>query len=181
METNYEEFKLDEHTEERIVKEARVRERHRILREVYRHYLDFYDYCRREGKDSIEYAGITINIEDLKAGISELAGRKKQAFYLHVLQDLLQRDVAEIMGITTVSVGQYVDAACRQLAEIYWGDSVPKKVVLSDFLGERLARGTKVCFMCAIEKDLDEYDPEEETDTIDGLKHSCRDCCINTN
>jgi DNA-directed RNA polymerase specialized sigma24 family protein len=95
-------------------------DRHRILREVYRHYLDFEDFYRRTGRETLEHKGVTVNFLDLKDGIDKLSGRKQQAFYLNVIRDMKQKDVAEIMGITTVSVGQYVDAACRQLAEVYW-------------------------------------------------------------
>lgn len=101
---------------------ASVTQRHRILREVYRHYTDFEDFFRRTGKDTLEHKGIVINFTDLKKGINELSGRKQEAFYLNVIRDMKQKDVAEIMNITTVSVGQYVDAACRQLAETYWAD-----------------------------------------------------------
>lgn len=37
-----------------------------------------------------------------------------------MVQDMKQREVADIMGITTVSVGQYVEAAVMQLAEEYF-------------------------------------------------------------
>lgn len=95
-------------------------DKHRMLREVYRHYIDFQDFWQREGLESFEYQGLTFNFMDLKDGIEGLSGRKKEAFYLNVIRDMKQKDVAEIMKITTVSVGQYVDAACRQLADIYW-------------------------------------------------------------
>jgi DNA-directed RNA polymerase specialized sigma24 family protein len=97
-----------------------LQERHRILREVYRHYIDFYDFFRRTGQDTIDYRGLTISFLDLKKGVDKLAGRKKEAFHLNVIRDMKQKEVAEIMGITTVSVGQYVDAACRQLSEEYF-------------------------------------------------------------
>ena len=91
-----------------------------ILREVYRHYIDFEDFWKRTGKESITHKGITINFLDLKRGVESLADRKQQAFYLNVIRDMKQKDVAAVMGITTVSVGQYVAEACRQLAQIYW-------------------------------------------------------------
>lgn len=99
-------------------------EKYLILREVYRHYLDFQDYWQRTGRDTIEHKGVTINFMDLKDGVENLADRKKEAFYLNVIRDMKQKDVAEIMGITTVSVGQYVAEACRQLATVYWKDQV---------------------------------------------------------
>lgn len=96
-------------------------DKHLIIREAFRHYIDLYDYWKREGKPTITYKGITISILDLKRILSEveLSDRKAQAFYLNVLQDKKQKEVAEIMGITTVSVGQYVNAACRQYADLY--------------------------------------------------------------
>ena len=102
-----------------------LNEKHKILREVYRHYSDFYDYYRLQGgSDTITYKGITISFLDLKRVIqqTDLSDRKMQAFVLNVLEDKKQKEVAEIMNITTVSVGQYVDAACRQLSELYWTD-----------------------------------------------------------
>ncbi len=53
---------------------------------------------------------------------SALAPRKREAFFFNVVMDMKQRDVAEKMNITTVSVGQYVDAACEQMAVEYFGD-----------------------------------------------------------
>ena len=109
-------------------------EKHKILREVYRRYLDFKDYVSRTGNDVIEYAvetekgsgvyvPVTISFTDLKNGVNELAPRKREAFFLNVICDKLQREVAEIMNITTVSVGQYVDAAMIQLAKRYFAEN----------------------------------------------------------
>lgn len=106
-----------------------LNEKHKILREVFRHYLDFYDFYRLQGgSDTITYKGITISFLDLKRVIQEtdLSDRKMQAFVLNVLEDKKQKEVADIMNITTVSVGQYVDAACRQLSELYWTDDEKK-------------------------------------------------------
>lgn len=99
-------------------------EKHLIIREAFRNYISLYDYWKREGKPTISYKGITISILDLKKILSEvdLSDRKAQAFYLNVLKDKKQKEVAAIMGITTVSVGQYVNAACRQYAELYMTD-----------------------------------------------------------
>ena len=98
-----------------------LNDKHLIIREAFRRYIDLYDYWKREGKATITFKGITISILDLKKILSEvdLSDRKAQAFYLNVLEDKKQKEVAEIMGITTVSVGQYVNAACRQYADLY--------------------------------------------------------------
>lgn len=99
-----------------------ITEYHRILREVFRHYTDFQDYYMKTGQHTIEHKGVVISFLDLKRVLKEtnLSDRKREAFILNVLQDKKQKDVADQMKITTVSVGQYVDAACRQLAETYF-------------------------------------------------------------
>lgn len=109
-------------------------DRHKILREVYRHYMDLRDYVRRTGRDVIEhpveteegsgeYVHLAVSFTDLMNGLNELAPRKREAFFFNVILDWKQKDVAEKMGITTVSVGQYVDAACMQLAKHYFAEN----------------------------------------------------------
>jgi len=93
---------------------------HRILREVYRHYIDFQDYFQRTGNDTLEYKNYTISFLDLKADLSQLSKRKKEAFFYNVILDKKQEDVAKIMGVTTVTVGQYVEAACIILSKRYF-------------------------------------------------------------
>lgn len=120
---------------------------HRILREVYRHYYEFEEYVAHTGNHVIDYAyplyeevvtvdddgnetvepgdliervPISISFYDLREAIEDpnvLSERKRQAVLLNVIRDLKQKDVAEMMGITTVSVGQYVEQAMLQLAE----------------------------------------------------------------
>jgi DNA-directed RNA polymerase specialized sigma subunit len=53
----------------------------------------------------------------LYRGIKELAPRKREALFWNIICDQKQKDVADRMGITTVSVGQYCQAACEQLIE----------------------------------------------------------------
>lgn len=113
---------------------------HRILREVYRHYYEFEELFRSVGIHVIDHAvrlhdengnevsriPISISFFDLRDGLrpqSEggvLSDRKLQAVMLNVIRDMKQRDVAEAMGITTVSVGQYVEHAMEQLAKTYF-------------------------------------------------------------
>jgi predicted DNA-binding protein (UPF0251 family) len=118
---------------------------HRILREVYRHYYEFQalfsgngthtiDHVVRiydEDENVIERIPITISFFDLRDGLKPqseggvLSDRKLQAVMLNVIRDMKQRDVAEAMGITTVSVGQYVEHACEQLAKTYFPEFYP--------------------------------------------------------
>lgn len=95
-------------------------QKHKVMRELYRNYLQVQEYVRATGEHTLTHRGLTLSFFDLGKGLSELSPRKKEAFYLNVILDKKQKDVAEIMGITTVSVGQYVEAAARQLAEIYF-------------------------------------------------------------
>lgn len=106
----------------RKLKEEESLQNHKVMRELYRNYLQFQEYVRSTGKHAITHRGLTISFHDLGMGLEELSPRKKEAFYLNVILDKKQKDVAEIMGITTVSVGQYVESASRQLAEVYFGD-----------------------------------------------------------
>ena len=123
-------------------------DRHKILREAYRNYLTWQDLItfeqEREPIDTITYniprepgsdemIPVTISFYDLERALKQfeddtkkdgtvLSKRKEQAFYLNVIRDMLQRDVAEIMGITTVSVGQYVEQGMMQLCGYYFGE-----------------------------------------------------------
>lgn len=99
-----------------------------IVRELYRNYVTFRDYFQRTGQDMIKYGPVTLSFLDLQYGVSELAGRKKEAFFYNVLMDMKQKDAARIMGITTVSVGQYVESACRQLSVRYFDDEELAKI-----------------------------------------------------
>lgn len=108
----------------------------RILREVYRHYLSYREYVSNTGNHVIEHGyfiyddegnkvdkiNISISFWDLFDGLKDLSPRKREAFWYNVILDLKQRDVAEKMGITTVSVGQYVEQSCVQLADRYFSE-----------------------------------------------------------
>lgn len=102
---------------------------HRVLREVYRHYLEFRELVAQDGRNHVIEHGyyidepegmrkvhMSVSFWDLGNDINKLSDRKREAFWYNVICDMKQKDVAAIMGITTVSVGQYVEAACEQLA-----------------------------------------------------------------
>lgn len=136
---------------------------HRILREVYRHYLTFRDIVTSPEHDGqggyntsdgvIEYGYfvepevedeesgkkvktgerykvmVTLSFWDLQGALTKLSPRKREAVFYNVILDQKQKDVAEIMKITTVSVGQYVEQGMIQLADDYFKDM---KVVVTD-------------------------------------------------
>lgn len=106
---------------------------HRVLREIIRHYLEFKDliangadhvlthsYLVPDDEGGTRKETISISFWDLHRGIKELAPRKREALFYNVILDQKQAEVAKRMGITTVSVGQYVDAAMRQLCKHHW-------------------------------------------------------------
>lgn len=109
---------------------------HRILREVLRHFTEFKEYVTKTGKAVIEHGYlvydedgavlrqemVTISYWDLYDCLSALSDRKREAVFYNVIMDEKQKDVAERMGITTVSVGQYVEQAVLQLAETYFAE-----------------------------------------------------------
>jgi DNA-directed RNA polymerase specialized sigma24 family protein len=109
--------------------------KHRILREVYRHYYSFKQIFSSQGTHVIEHSywvqnedgsrtkeTLQISLWDLHDGLKTLSARKREAVFYNVILDKKQKDVAEIMGITTVSVGQYVEQAMMQLTEKYFAE-----------------------------------------------------------
>lgn len=118
----------------RPVRGAGVLPPHRVLREVLRHYLEVKAHVASGGDHIIEHSyyvpdgdgvrkeTVAVSFWDLHRGIKALAPRKREAIFYNVILDKKQKDVAEIMGITTVSVGQYVEAGCRQLAKYHFGE-----------------------------------------------------------
>jgi len=95
-------------------------EKHRVLREVIRHYTEFQALCASTGDWEIEHKGIRISFLDLQGCLRGLSLRKRQAVFLNVIKDMKQKDVAEEMGITTGSVNQYVEQGMIQVAEMMW-------------------------------------------------------------
>lgn len=136
-----------------ITKQVKVKEvpPHRVLRETFRHYLDFremvmgtgsngegadgrkhvieHSYWVDDGKGGRVKKTIAISLWDLQVGLSELAPRKREAIFYNVILDWKQKDVAAKMGITTVSVGQYVEAGFLQLAKRYFADEYGEEIV----------------------------------------------------
>lgn len=96
--------------------------RHRIIRECLRHYLEIEQLAGEQQSSqkyitdySIDYGDVSISFLDLQGCLKKLSKRKKEAVFYNVILDWKQKDVAEKMGITTVSVGQYVEQACLQI------------------------------------------------------------------
>lgn len=99
---------------------------YKIVREAYRNYLTFESLATQSGNFFITNGEVTISFIDLQGSLNKLSARKKEAIYYNVILDKLQRDTAEIMGITTVSVGQYVQTGMQQLVEWVLPEMVEK-------------------------------------------------------
>ena len=104
---------------------------HKVLREAIRHYLEFEAYVTNPDSADVQtvidathgnltFKDVTINFFDLQDALKMLSPRKKEAVFHHVIMDDLQRDVEKTMGITTVTVGQYVEQAMLQLCKNYF-------------------------------------------------------------
>lgn len=119
----------------RPIRQAGVLPPHRVLREVIRHYTEFHELVANGGNHVLTHSylvpddnggvlkhTVAISFWDLHRGIRELAPRKREALFYNVILDQKQADVAKHMNITTVSVGQYVDAAMKQLCKHHFPD-----------------------------------------------------------
>lgn len=116
-------------------------DKHRCLREILRNYLMLKDAAENEdwtisvcrvkgciwqspGAASKGHEGecemLTVNFLDLRNCLNKLSKRKMEAIFYNVILDKKQRDVAAIMEITTVSIGQYVEAGVLQVAAELW-------------------------------------------------------------
>ena len=110
---------------------------HRVLREILRHYMEYRALVNADGRnDVIDYCywvydkrgrrkkkeEVSVSFWDLHGTLEELAPRKKEAIFYNVILDEKQRDVAKRMGITTVTVGQYVEAGTKQIAAKYFAE-----------------------------------------------------------
>lgn len=117
------------------------RKHHRWLREALRHYNEFEQLFVSSGQSVIKGPDeIEICFLDLQDGLRRLSKRKREAIYYNVILDMRQKDVAEIMGITTVSVGQYVESGFIQFAEEYFGDQNTEESEKDDVQQKRRKR-----------------------------------------
>lgn len=103
------------------------KKKHRALREAVRYYEQLEDLFTSRGVLVISHNGLDICFMDLKEALQKLSPRKREAIYYNVIQDMKQKDVADKMGITTVSVGQYVESGFAQIAKEYFSDQTEIK------------------------------------------------------
>ena len=61
-------------------RETDTLQKHKVMRELYRNYMQFQEYVRSTGKYAITHRGLTISFYDLGMGLEDLSPRKKEAF-----------------------------------------------------------------------------------------------------
>lgn len=93
-----------------------------VIREVLRNYSEFEAYVSQTGKFELVHGEYVINFLALQGCLQKLSPRKQEAVYWSVIRDKKQKEVAAKMGITTVSVGQYVKDGCIQVAKWYFAE-----------------------------------------------------------
>jgi len=104
-----------------IVDKITIKERANVVREILRRYLELKQHFVQYGKYTIKHRGLEICFLDFQGCLKALSPRKKEAVFYTVINDMMQKDAAAIMGITSASVGLYVRAATEQIAEEMWG------------------------------------------------------------
>ena len=98
------------------------KKQHRVLREALRHFKELEDLFKKYGILVVSHNGLDICFMDIQKSLNKLSARKKEAIYYNVILDMKQKDVADVMGITTVSVGQYVESGFAQIAKEYFAE-----------------------------------------------------------
>lgn len=95
------------------------------VREILRHYLEFESQFHETGSFDINCGVLSINFLQLQGCLKSLSPRKKQAIFYNVILDKKQKEAGDIMGISTVSIGQYVEVGCRAIAKDLFPELYP--------------------------------------------------------
>ena len=87
-----------------------------IFRRIYSHWYDWKSLIEQEQLHFLEIDGETIYFYDLLVGLDSLPPRQKEAFVVHILRGIPEREASKIMGTSWVSlVGQYSTAALKKM------------------------------------------------------------------
>lgn len=91
-----------------------------IFRRIYAHLFEWEALVEEQQLRFIEVEGETIYFYDLLAGLDKLPPRQKEAFVIHILYCIPEREASKIMGTSWVSlVGQYSTAALKKMVASY--------------------------------------------------------------
>lgn len=100
---------------------------HRVLREVLRNYGVFESLCSQTGDYEISHRGVSFNFLDLQGCLKKLSKRQMEAVFFFVICDEKQKTVAERLGISTVTVGQYCESGLIRVAAELWPEMYEKE------------------------------------------------------
>lgn len=91
-----------------------------IFRRIYTHWWEWQSLVESEQLHFIDVEGETIYFHDLLVGLDKLPPRQKEAFVIHILQCIPEREASKIMNTSWVSlVGQYSTAALKKMVAAY--------------------------------------------------------------
>ena len=100
-----------------------------IFRRIYSHWYDWKSLIEQEQLHFLEIDGETIYFYDLLVGLDSLPPRQKEAFVVHILRGIPEREASKIMGTSWVSlVGQYSTAALKKMVAAYDAINNPEGV-----------------------------------------------------
>lgn len=100
-----------------------------IFRRIYAHWHEWASLLEQEQLHFLVIEGETIYFHDLLAGLDSLPPRQKEAFIIHILSCVPEREASEIMKTSWVSlVGQYSTAALKKMVAAYDAINNPKGV-----------------------------------------------------
>ena len=100
-----------------------------IFRRIYSHWYDWKSLIEQEQLHFLEIDGETIYFYDLLVGLDSLPPRQKEAFVVHILRGIPEREASKVMGTSWVSlVGQYSTAALKKMVAAYDAINNPEGV-----------------------------------------------------
>lgn len=91
-----------------------------IFRRIYTHWFEWQCLVEQEQLHFIEVEGETIYFHDLLVGLDKLPPRQREAFVIHILHGIPEREASKLMGTSWVSlVGQYSSAGLKKMVASY--------------------------------------------------------------
>lgn len=100
-----------------------------IFRRIYAHYYEWQSLVEEQQLHFIDVEGETIYFYDLLRGLEKLPPRQKEAFVIHILYGIPEREASKIMNTSWVSlVGQYSTAGLKKMVAFYDAINNPEGV-----------------------------------------------------
>lgn len=91
-----------------------------IFRRIYSNWWEWQSLVEQEQLHFITVEGEVIYFHDLLVGLDKLPPRQKEAFLVHIIRGIPEREASKIMGTSWVSlVGQYSTAALKKMVAAY--------------------------------------------------------------